>query len=112
MKVQVVGFEQIRRSSNSNLKFKSYLTNLGRTSDHIGVTIDLDSCCDLDGASAAAVVGFSAWELCQFAYLAGCYKKVCILELAELAPSLDPSGRSARIAAEVAFHFLLGFLRR
>ena len=112
MKVQVAGFEQIKRSNNSALKFKSYLKNLGRTSDHIGVTIDLDSCRDLDGASAAAVIGFSAWELCQFAYLAGTYKKVCILELAELAPSLDASGRSARIDAEVAFHFLLGFLRR
>lgn len=111
-KVQVVGFEQIRRSTNASLKFKSCLNGLGRTSDYIGVTIDLDSCCDLEGASAAAVVGFNAWELCQFAYLAGRHKKVHILELAELAPTLDPSGRSARIAAEVAFHFLLGFLRR
>lgn len=111
-KVQVVGFEQIRRSTSSALKFKYCLNNLARTSDHIGVTIDLDSCCDLDGASAAAVIGFSAWELCQFAYLAGANKKVSVLELAELAPSLDPTGRSARIAAEVAFHFLLGFLQR
>jgi formimidoylglutamase len=111
-KVKVVGFEQIRRSTNATLKFNSHLNSLGRTTDHVGVTIDLDSCCEVDGASAAAVVGFSAWELCQFAYLAGTHKKVSILELAELAPSLDASGRSARIAAEVAFHFLLGFLQR
>lgn len=110
--VQIVGFDQIRRSTNSSLKFKSCLNALTRTSDHIGVTIDLDSCCDVDGASAAAVIGFSAWELCQFAYLAGTNRKVSILELAELAPTLDSSGRSTRIAAEIAFHFLLGFLQR
>jgi arginase family enzyme len=46
------------------------------------------------------------------AYLAGKNKKVHIFEIAELAPGLDPSSRSARIAAEIIFHFSLGFSER
>ena len=71
----------------------------------------MDSCSDLEGVSAAPVIGFSAWELCQFAFAAGKSKKVSFFELAEVAPKLDPTGRSARIAAEVLFYFVKGRLR-
>ena len=111
-RVKIHEFEELRRGKNCEAKFKACLDALSKVTDKIAVTIDMDSCSEVDGASAAAVIGFSAWELCQFARLAGRNKKVTVLEIAELAPSLDSTGRSARIAAEVVFSFILGQLER
>jgi arginase family enzyme len=72
----------------------------------------MDACNELEGVSAAPVLGFTAWELCQFAFLAGSNPKIGYLELAEVAPSLDPTGRGARIAAEVIYYFTKGILNR
>jgi formiminoglutamase len=107
-KVKIFEFSSLKQKANLLNTFQSCLLNLTEHTDHVAVTIDLDSCAEIDGVSAAPVIGFSPWELCQFAFHAGKSSKVRLLELAELAPNLDPSGRSARIAAEIAFHFILG----
>ena len=111
-KVNVQEFASIRSKGNAISLFKAQLTALAKRCDSIALTIDMDSCADIEGVSAAPVIGFTPWELCQFAQLAGASKKISILELAEIAPELDASGRAARIAAEVLFHFLLGRLGR
>jgi len=108
--VRVRLFDDIRTGS-AVTKFKSELAFLEKNTDAVALTIDMDSCCELEGVSAAPVIGFSAWELCQFAFIAGLSKKISFLELAETAPSLDPTGRSARVAAEVLFYFLKGRLK-
>jgi formimidoylglutamase len=110
--VQVLDFHSLRRTQTVISKFQACLNSLAKRVDCIDISLDIDSCSDVEGASAAAVIGFSAWELCQMAYLAGKNKKVLIFEIAELAPGLDPSSRSARIAAEIIFHFSLGFSER
>lgn len=107
-KVKVREFGGLRGKGSIINQFKSELAALSKRCEAVALTIDMDSCADMEGVSAAPVIGFSAWELCQMAELAGANRKVAILELAEVAPSLDPTGRSARIAAEVLFHFLLG----
>ena len=99
---------KIRSKGDASKQFKLILANLAKKSDAVALTIDMDSCSDIEGVSAAPVIGFTAWELCQFARLAGAQKKIALLELAEIAPDLDPTGRAARIAAEVLFHFVLG----
>jgi formimidoylglutamase len=109
-KVNVLEFWNIRKKGDAVKQFGSALSNLSKEAQKIALTIDMDSCADMEGVSAAPVIGFSAWELCQFAYKAGANKKVAMLELAEVAPDLDPTGRSQRIAAEVIFHFLIGRL--
>lgn len=111
-KVEIHELDSVRRSPDPSSRFKACLQSLTKRTDKVAVTIDIDSCNQVVGASAAAVIGFSAWELCQFAYLAGSNKKVGLFELAELAPNLDPSGQSAKIGAEIVFHFILGFLER
>lgn len=107
-KVKVLEFSSLRSKSNVASEFKSQLKSLASKVDSIAITIDMDSCADIEGVSAAPVIGFSPWELCQFAFEAGKTKEVKIIELAEVAPDLDPSGRAPRIAAEVIFHFILG----
>jgi formiminoglutamase len=88
--------------------FDTEIKRLAKTSAILGVTLDLDSCFEAEGSSAAPVLGFSTWEICRFAYRAGLEPKVKWFELAEAAPSLDPTERIGRIAAEAIFYFLLG----
>lgn len=75
---------------------------------------------DLDAFSAAALPGVSApnpWGLSadlglQLAQAFGEAPAVVLLDLMELAPPLDPTGRSARMAAFLLAAFLQGLARR
>jgi len=88
--------------------FEAELKKLARSSDLVGVTLDLDSCFESEGTSAAPVLGFSAWELCEMALSAGREKKVKWFDLSEAAPHLESAERICRIASEIIFHFLWG----
>ncbi len=108
-KVTILDLPSIRtRKSVAELQYRSALRQLSKHCDYIGVTFDMDSCTDCEGVSAAAVVGFSAWELIQMAFFAGQSKKVKFFEIAEVAPSLDFNEKSARIAAEMIHAFIRG----
>lgn len=111
-KVNVMWFDDLRRSGKVTKSFDRSLKKLASSCTDIALTLDMDCCSELEGVSAAPVIGFSAWELCQISFHAGRHPKVSYLELAEVAPPLDPTGRSARIAAEVLFYFLKGRLER
>ncbi|MCX6117788.1 MAG: formimidoylglutamase, partial [Proteobacteria bacterium] len=110
-KVQIHTFEELMSSGNLPNNFKSVLTKLASRTSEIAVTLDIDSCCDLEGASAAPVIGFTAWDLCQFAYSAGQNSKVTYFEIAEVAPDLDPTLRSSRVAGEILYFFMKGRLK-
>lgn len=106
-KVTLLTLEAIRsKKSAPAALFQSELTRLGRACRQIGVTIDMDACAETEGTSAAPTLGFSAWELCCFAAIAGKNPKVRYLEIAEVAPGLEPSDRAARIASEIIYAFL------
>ncbi len=106
--VPVVTFENIRKSGSALSHFSKALKKLAQGVDKVGVSFDMDACSEIEGVSAPTVVGFSAWEFCEFAYLAGKTSKVGYLEIAEVAPTLDPSERTTRLAAEVLYYFLRG----
>lgn len=106
--VKVRLFEELCLKPSMVAQFNAELAALEKTTTDIGLTIDMDSCRELEGVSAAPVIGFSALELCLMAWRAGKSKKVGFLELAEVAPALDPTGRAARIGAEILFWFLRG----
>lgn len=105
--VSVMTWEQLReRPEPISHAFKNQLDRLGRNHHSLGITIDLDSCSEAEGMSAAPVIGFSATELYALASLAGSQLKVRFFEIAEVAPPLDPTHRSSRIAAELVYAFL------
>ncbi len=105
----VITWESLRmRAEPISEVFKHQLERLARTHHSLGVTLDLDSCSEAEGMSAAPVIGFSATELYTLASLAGSQPKVRFFELAEVAPSLDPTERSSRIAAECIYAFMRG----
>jgi len=105
--VQIMTWESLRlRPEPISEPFRLQLDRLARTHHSLGITIDLDSCSEAEGMSAAPVIGFSAAELYTLASLAGSQIKVRFLEIAEVAPSLDPTERSSRIAAELIYAFV------
>lgn len=107
--VKILSLETLRVQTHSVTKqFRETLSELGNKRTHIGVTIDMDACFEAEGTSAAPVLGFSAQELCRMAELSGRHLKVRFLEIAEVAPPLDPHERSSRIAAEIIYSFLRG----
>ncbi|MBY0371616.1 arginase family protein [bacterium] len=106
--VSIQTLETIRSKPSALAFYRGLLKKLASRCPNVGVTIDLDSCCEAEGTSAAPVLGFSAWELCQFARAAGEIPGVRYLELAEGAPALDNAERVSRISAEIAFAFLDG----
>ena len=110
--VQMVSLEKIRLKHPSSLHtFKQAVSPLMRKVTELGVTLDMDSCSEVTGTSAAPGIGFSVSELYEIAYWVGTQTKVRYFEIAEVAPGLDPSGKTALSAAELLYGFLLGRAR-
>lgn len=106
-KIQIKTWEEIRSHSSSVAsQFLRQLTSLSKNTGAVGITIDIDSCESAEGSSAAPVLGFTATELYWIAKAAGSRKNVLYFEICEVAPDLDPTARSSRIAAELIFAFL------
>lgn len=106
-KISVLEYEDIRvKTVPAAAFYESQLKALSKRVNFIHATFDMDACSEAEGSSAAPVLGFSAWELCQMAAAAGRNPFVRVLEIAEVAPDLDPSERSSRVAAEMVFAFL------
>ena len=107
--VDIFTLDQIRGSrKTAPALFESEVKRLAKTHDAVGITVDMDSCFEAEGTSAAPVLGFSAQELCEMAFIAGREKKVKWFDVSEAAPNLDGSERICRIASEIVFHFLWG----
>ncbi len=107
---KILSLDQIRGSALSSQKlFQRELSLLSKKVKHLALTIDMDSCSEGEGTSAAPVIGFSAQELYAFVGFAGTLKNLSYFEVAEVAPGLDPKLRTPRIGAELVFSFLYSF---
>ncbi len=78
------------------------------------VTLDSDVVCqaDVPGVSAPNPLGLSGQAVAACAAAAGSSPEVASFDLMEINPSLDRDGQSARWAAAVIWHFLVGLSRR
>jgi formimidoylglutamase len=79
--------------------------------DVVYVSVDLD-CLDVSyvsGVSAPSAGGLSAPELFEMIYLLGQRSKVVCADIVELAPPLDPTGKSEVVAATVLVNLMAGF---
>ncbi len=106
-KINIIGFDSCRHS-NAIFHFTQSLEKLARQVDAVVVSVDLDSVAEAfaPGVSAPQSEGFSPTELIEFCEVAGANEKVLSLGIFELNPLHDLSGRTARLAATCAFHFL------
>jgi formiminoglutamase/guanidinobutyrase len=90
------------------------LERLGRKSDALFVSIDLDvfAAAYAPGVSAPGTEGLTAEEGRALAHAAGRAPKVRLFELMELSPPHDLDQRTARLAALLVCAFLSGLARR
>lgn len=85
-----------------------------RGADAVYLSVDLDSA-DLayvSGVSAPSAGGLAADDLFKLAYEIGRNKKAVCADIVELAPSLDPTGRSQRVASTALTYLVAGFASR
>jgi formiminoglutamase len=78
------------------------------------VTLDADACCmaDVPGVSAPNPTGLRGTEVIACARRAGASISVSSLDLVEINPRFDRDDQSARWAALVIWHFLVGHAER
>jgi len=107
--VTLIPLEDIHRSDQSAPKlFQQTLKRLEKQVDHLAVSLDMDSCCEITGTSALCTVGFQVRDLIEMAFQIGSNPSTRYFEIAEVSPPLDPSGKTALVAAEILYSFLCG----
>lgn len=99
----------IPRAEASPARFKKTLARLGKKSEAIALSFDMDcvEAASAPGVSALNVNGFSVSGVLSFIQTAAKNKKIKTLDLMEVNPLFDPDGRTARLAALLITHFLL-----
>lgn len=111
-KVEVVPFEKLR-DGKALEGFSKALKRLSQSCDAIVISLDLDAAAQAfaPGVSAPQSEGFTSSEIIQMVEMAGREKKVVSLGIFELNPEHDIDGRTARLAATSAYHFVAEALR-
>jgi formiminoglutamase len=85
-----------------------------RGTDAVYVSVDLD-CLDVSyvsGVSAPSVGGIGAPDLMEMLRFLAAEKKVACADIVELAPALDPTEKSALVAATALVSLIAGFAQR
>ncbi|MDG6898354.1 MAG: agmatinase family protein [Nitrososphaerota archaeon] len=111
--VTVITAEDVRRLGPEAVVRRAYGI-ASRGADAVYVSIDLD-CVDLSqvsGVSAPSAGGMSSTDLFKMLYFLGGKRKVVCSDLVELAPPLDPTGRSEMVAATALVYLIAGFGNR
>jgi formiminoglutamase len=79
---------------------------------HVSLDADAVQAADVPGVSAPAPLGLAGQDVIFLARLAGRSAAVTSLDLVEISPPYDRDGQSARWAALVLWHFLVGLAER
>ena len=89
---------------------KGALLQAGEDTDAIFLSVDMDSVdqSEAPGVSAPSPGGLSSSELLDGVYEAAKDKRDKGMDIVEVAPSLDPTGNTARLGANVLMNFIGG----
>ena len=79
---------------------------------YLSVDLDAVDLAYVSGVSAPSAGGISSWELNELLYRLAKGPKIRCADLVELAPSLDPTGRSQVVAATALTYLIAGFHSR
>lgn len=90
------------------------LARLAKECEGVFLSLDVDVLdqADAPGVSAPSPGGLRAPDLFEAMRIAGAHPKVHAVDLVEVAPPLDPTGNTARIAATALLHLFAGIARR
>ena len=94
--------------------FASALAHARGPGRSVHVSVDVDAAAEAfaPGVSAPSANGLDAASLQAIAYEAGQHPSVRALDIVEVAPPLDVTGKTARLAASLAIWFLAGLRLR
>ncbi len=108
--VDVVTAEEVKRRGPAAVAREAY-ARASKGAEAVYLSIDLDAVglAEVPGVSAPSAGGMSAADLFELVYLIGKGAKVSCADLVELAPSLDQSGRSQRVAAAALTYIIAAF---
>lgn len=111
--VKVITAEEVRIRGALPVAREAYdVASAGADFVYLSVDLDAVDLSQVSGVSAPSVGGISAQELSTIAYEMAKKQAVKAADLVELAPSLDPTGRSQRVAATVLMSLIAGFNSR
>jgi formiminoglutamase len=111
--VSVYTARDVRRSGAEHIARDAYrIASAGADAVYLSIDLDAVDLSQVSGVSAPSVGGMGADELVAIAYEVAKMAKVKLADLVELAPSLDPTGRSQRVAAATLMSLIGGFSAR
>ncbi len=107
--MMIITAEAVRDMGMENI-MRGALIQAGEGTNAIFLSVDMDSVeqSAAPGVSAPSPGGLSANEFLEGLYYAANGEKVTGMDLVEVAPNLDPSGNTARLAATGLISFLGG----
>ncbi len=88
------------------------LAKRGARAVYLSVDMDAVDLAHVSGVSAPSTGGVNYWELYQLVYQLTRHPEVKCADLVELAPSLDPTGKSQVVAATALMYMIAGFQSR
>ena len=103
----------VRKRGGASVAKRAYEI-ASRGADVVYVSVDFD-CLDISyvpGVSSPSAGGISAIELLEMLHFLGGRSKVVCSDLVELAPPLDPTGKSEIVAATALVSLMAGFAAR
>jgi formimidoylglutamase len=111
--IKVIPASEVRRRGPMAVTAEAY-ARASRGADAVYLSVDLDAVdlAQVSGVSAPSAGGISSEELFELIYFLTSKPKVKCADLVELAPSLDPTGRSQIVAATAITYMLTGSARR
>ena len=111
--VRVFTAQDVRRSGAKRVAEEAY-EKAAKGADAVYLSVDLDAVdiAQVSGVSAPSAGGISGGELFELATYFGGRDKVMCADIVELAPSLDPTGRSQVVAATALVSLIAGFVGR
>ena len=104
--------ELSRRGPGAIAREACALASKGTDAVYLSLDLDAVDLAQVSGVSAPSAGGMWARNAFALAYEVAKTAKVKCADLVELAPSLDPSGRSERVAAGALTYLIAGFVTR
>eukprot|EP00753_Platysulcus_tardus_P009819 PLAT2327.2.p1 GENE.PLAT2327.2~~PLAT2327.2.p1 ORF type:complete len:201 (-),score=86.62 PLAT2327.2:77-679(-) len=103
----VIGYASLAKRGGAGEALSAVLSEL---SDTVFLSFDIDSIrsADCPGVSCPATIGLTADDALDMCFRAGASGKVAMLDISEFNPEVE-SYRTARLIAQMVYHFLMGF---
>ena len=111
--ITVITAKRVREMGAAAVAAEAYAI-ASEEADGVYLSVDLDAVdlSHVSGVSAPSAGGMSAGELLDLGYEISRREGVKCADIVELAPSLDPTGKSERVAASLVASLIGGFVSR